>query len=100
MVYNQPMSLLDLCQRCNACALKVYLAVAGMLKAGLFDLEPAGESTVAQADDSDAKANQVTANPRDAGVPTAGIIGGQKKSPIGGESPETKGAPTLATATQ
>lgn len=100
MAYNQPMSLVDLCQRCNACALKVYLAVAGMLKAGLFALEPTGESAVEETDGSDASVNQVTTSPRDPGVPTAGIISGQKTSPIGAESPGTKDAPTLATATQ
>ena len=100
IAYNQPMSLVDLCQRCNACALKVYLAVAGMLKAGLFALEPTDEGTEEEAEGSGARANQVATNPRDAGIPTAGVISGQKKSPIGGGSPETKGAPTLATAPQ
>ena len=36
IVYSKPMSLVDLCTLCNACALKVYQAVAGMLRADLF----------------------------------------------------------------
>ena len=38
IVYNQPTSLNDVCGRCNVCALKVYEAVAEMLRAGLVAL--------------------------------------------------------------
>jgi len=38
IVYNQPTSLVDICARCNVCALKVYEAVAEMLRAGLVAL--------------------------------------------------------------
>jgi hypothetical protein len=38
IAYTKPMSLVDLCARCNACALRVYQAVAGMLRARLFAL--------------------------------------------------------------
>jgi hypothetical protein len=36
--YNEPMSVADLYGQCNACALRIHQAVAGMLRAGLFDL--------------------------------------------------------------
>jgi len=36
IVYSKPMSLGDLWTHCNACKLKTYQAVAGMLRAGLF----------------------------------------------------------------
>lgn len=36
IVYSQPISVAELCARCNVCALKVYLVVAEMLRAGLF----------------------------------------------------------------
>jgi len=38
IVYNQPTSLIDICARCNVCALKVYETVAEMLRAGLVAL--------------------------------------------------------------
>jgi len=46
IVYSKPMSLVDLCARCDACALKIYQAVAGMLRADLF-----ASATVEKADD-------------------------------------------------
>jgi len=36
VAYSQPISLADLCARCNVCALKIYLAVAEMLRSELF----------------------------------------------------------------
>jgi CRP-like cAMP-binding protein len=38
IAYSEPISLVDLCGRCNACALTIYQAVAGMLRGGLFKL--------------------------------------------------------------
>jgi CRP-like cAMP-binding protein len=43
--YSQPISLADLCTRCNVCALKIYLAVAEMLRAGSFVWEAAPTET-------------------------------------------------------
>jgi hypothetical protein len=40
IAYSEPISLVDLCGRCNTCALKVFQAVAGMLRANLFSLTP------------------------------------------------------------
>jgi len=36
VAYSQPISLADLCARCNVCALRIYLVVAEMLRSGLF----------------------------------------------------------------
>lgn len=36
IAYSQPISLRELCQRCDVCALKIYVAVAEMIRAGLF----------------------------------------------------------------
>ena len=77
IAYNQPMSLVDLCQRCNACALKIYLAVAGMLRAGLFAVLPIVEPV----------------------PPNPSITGAQKIPPIAGGQPEMKGVPSPAIAT-
>lgn len=40
IVYNEPMSLVELYGRCNVCALRIYQAVARMLRAGLFIMMP------------------------------------------------------------
>jgi CRP-like cAMP-binding protein len=47
IAYNQPISLADLCQRCNFCDLKIYRAVDQMVNAGLFVLHDNGQATVA-----------------------------------------------------
>jgi hypothetical protein len=105
IAYNQPMSLVDLCQRCNACALKVYLAVAGMLQAGLFALVPIeearpgkGASTVGSS--PSVKTSQGSPKPREASSPNLGVIGAQKIPPIADGSLEMKGAPSLVTASR
>ena len=103
IAYNQPMSLVDLCQRCNACALKVYLAVAGMIQAGLFALVPTEEADPALAKGDSAagsssriKTNQASPKPRDAFSSNLGIIGAQKTPPIADESLEMKDASSLS----
>ena len=105
IAYNQPMSLVDLCQRCNACALKVYLAVAGMIQAGLFALVPVEEADPALAKGASAagsssriKTNQASPKPRDAFSSSLGVIGAQKTPLIADGSLEMKDAPSLVTA--
>jgi hypothetical protein len=105
IAYNQPMSLVDLCQRCNACALKVYLAVAGMLQAGLFALVPieeAGPAKGASAVGSppSVKTSQASPKPRETFSPNLGVIGAQKIPPIADGSLEMKGASSLVPASR
>jgi hypothetical protein len=103
IAYNQPMSLVDLCHRCNACSLKVYLAVAGMLQAGLFALVPieeAGPAKGSSSASSSSKTSQASPKPREAFSPNLGVIGGQKIPPIADGSLEMKGAPSLVTASR
>lgn len=47
IAYSQPISLADLCQRCDLCALKVYRAVDQMVRAGLFVLHDSGQAPTA-----------------------------------------------------
>ena len=56
IAYSKPISLIDLSERCSACALKVYKAVAGMLRAGLFAFETVKHDT----DSPDDKLDQVS----------------------------------------
>jgi hypothetical protein len=106
IAYNQPMSLVDLCQRCNACSLKVYLAVAGMLQAGLFALVPteeadpsSGKKCGAASSSSSAKTNQVSAKPRESTPANPALTAAQKIPSVGSGPPEMKGIPLLATVT-
>jgi hypothetical protein len=106
IAYNQPMSLVDLCQRCNACALKVYLAVAGMIQAGLFALVPVEEAdpvkaATAAGSSPSVKASQASPKPREAFSPkNLGVIGAQKIPSVLDEPLEMKDAPSLVTASR
>jgi hypothetical protein len=53
IVYNQPTSLIDTYARCHVCALKVYEAVAEMLRAGLVALVAAEQDEDSPATESD-----------------------------------------------
>jgi len=104
IAYNQPMSLVDLCQRCNACALKVYLAVAGMLQAGLFALVPteeadagSGKGSGAASSSASAKTNQISAKPHESTPANPDLTAAQRIPSVGSGPPEMKGIPLLAT---
>jgi hypothetical protein len=106
IAYNQPMSLVDLCQRCNVCSLKVYLAVAGMLQAGLFALGPveeadpgSGKGSRAASSSSSANTNQVSAKPHESTPANPDLTAAQKNPSVGNGPPEMKGIPLLATVT-
>lgn len=45
IVYSQPISLADLCARCDVCALKIYLVVAELVRLDLFALVPPPSET-------------------------------------------------------
>jgi len=100
------MSLVDLCQRCNACALKVYLAVAGMLQAGLFALVPTEEAdpvkaATAAGNSSSVKTIQASSKPRETLSPkNLGVIGAQKIPSVSDGPLEMKDAPSLVTASR
>jgi hypothetical protein len=106
IAYNQPMSLVDLCQRCNACALKVYLAVAGMLQAGLFALVPVEEADPVKAatgagNSSNVKTIPAPGKPREAFSPkNLGVTGAQKIPSVSDGPLEMKDAPSLVTASR
>jgi hypothetical protein len=106
IAYNQPMSLVDLCQRCNACALKVYLAVAGMLQAGLFALVPteeadpdSGKGSGVASSSSSAKTNQISAKPHQSTPANPDLTAAQRIPSVGSGPPEMQGIPLLATVT-
>lgn len=53
IIYTQPTSLIDICARCHVCALKVYGAVAEMLRADLVALIAAEQDEDSPAAESD-----------------------------------------------
>ena len=80
IVYSKPMSLVDLCARCNACALKIYQAVAGMLRADLF-----ASATVEKADDfPGAKSGKLSNEECEPPSPGVSVTTAQKIRPIAG----------------
>jgi hypothetical protein len=80
IAYSEPISLADLCARCNVCALRVYQAVAGMLRAGLFAL-----TTTEKGDRS-----QAAPPNSDATVPIAQYV-----APTAGAQPESPSSISL-----
>ena len=75
IVYNEPMSLVDLYSRCNLCALRIYQAVTRMLRAGLFAM-----TTVDKGDrNEDATSDSAAPTPITEYIPPA--AGTQQKSP-------------------
>jgi len=80
IVYSKPMSLVDLCARCNACASKIYQAVAGMLRADLF-----ASATVENADDfPGAKSGKLSNEECEPPSPGVSVTTAQKIRPIAG----------------
>ncbi len=75
IVYNEPMSLIDLYGRCNVCALRIYHAVAEMLRAGLFAM------TTPEKVDQTEDANSRSQEPIPLAPYVAPIAGAQPKSP-------------------
>ena len=82
IVYSKPMSLVDLCARCNACALKIYQAVAGMLRADLFASAP-----VEKADDFPAPSQANSIEECEPLFPGVSATTAQKILPIAGAQP-------------
>src|SRR5439155_20709879 len=80
IVYSKPMSLVDLCARCNDCASKMYQAVAGMLRADLF-----ASATVEKADDfPGAKSRKRSNEECEPPCPGVSVTTAQKILPIAG----------------
>jgi hypothetical protein len=82
IVYSKPMSLVDLCARCNACALKIYQAVAGMLRADLFASAP-----VEKADDFPVPSQANSIEECEPPPPGVSATTTQKILPIAGAQP-------------
>lgn len=106
IAYSQPTSLVDFCQRCNVCALKVYQAVAGMIQAGLFTLVPteeaapaSGKGSGAASSSSSANTNQVSAKPHECTPGNPDLTAAQRIPSVGSGPLEMKGIPLLATVT-
>jgi len=78
IVYNEPMSLIELYGRCNVCALRIYQAVGRMLRAGLFAMT------------APEKVNQSEDTTSDSEAPTPIT---QYIAPIGGAQP---GSPEIS----
>jgi hypothetical protein len=74
IAYSQPISLVDLCGRCNACALKIYQAVVAMLDAGLFAVAIVEEANCSPGPTD----NQVSNEPQEPSSPGANVTTAQK----------------------
>ena len=84
IVYSKPMPLVVLCALCNACALRIYQAVAGMLRADLF------ASATAEKTDDDfpgAKPDKLSIENCEAPSPSVNAITAQTIPPSAGAQP-------------